>query len=345
MSFLYDKVFWKKRAKTVLITMGWLLVLSLLTSGCGTPPTQEPEPTRAEEDPISTPTKLEPDPAPVEREPFSARAESGDGIIVSWSGYTNGYLPGKDDSVEITLENQTDQPWNGRFCILLKAGLSPTVISTLVDQEFRLDSGTGFTDLVIFQIPETVEDGSYGLTLVVHKPVVPLVAHIPIQIGETETARNAATQGDLEAALAACPPLAVDVDQLVDRAKALLNQEKNIPLADIEFVSVETYDFPDASLGISEPGQVYAQVITPGYIIDLQVGVDHYIYHATQNRIVLAETRTPVALHQTIEVSELGISFEIPGSWQPANGDMIWVPEPDSDLKLGFTWLVLQPPQ
>ncbi len=344
MSLSYDKTTHKDRIHTFSTLMGCLLILSLLGSGCKAPSTSQPSPTQGEEESVPTSVDQEPAPSQVVRESFTSRLESEEGIVVSWNGYKNGYLPGKEYLIELTIQNHTDQSWNGRFCILLQAAQSPTVISTLEDQEFTLDSGTGFTDPITIQIPETVEDGPYGLSLVVQKPVQPFVALIPIQIGDTGAVRDPATEDDLDAIMAACPPLAVDIDQLIDRAITMLNQEKNIPLGDIKLVSVETFDFPDASLGVAEPGQVYAQVITPGYIINLQVAMDQYIYHASQDRVVLAE-HTSVSLHQTIEVAEANVTFEIPSSWQPANGNLIWVPEPDSDLKLGFSWQVLQPPQ
>ena len=344
MSLNNDNLVGTYQKQTTFTLMGILLILSLFGSGCRAAATQEPSPTLVEEESISTPIEQESTQPPVEREPFSSRAESGDGIIVSWSGFTNGYLTGKDDSVEITLENQTDQPWKGGLCILLQSGQLPTVLNMLGEQDFNVDSGSGFSDTLSIQIPETVEAGAYGLTLVVHKPGNPLVNLVPIQIGDTETVRDPATQEDLDAALAACPPL-ITAEELINRAIDHLSQGESIPIEAIELVSVESYQFPDTSLGVPEPDTFYAQVLTPGYIIHLQVGEDTYIYHASEERVVLAEAQIAVVLYQTIEIPELGMSFEVPGSWQQLEDDLVWIPEPNSNLKLGFTWLVLQPPQ
>jgi len=322
---------------------GIALIFCMILSGCGVIATRETTPTQGEEVPASTPSEGQSDPTQSVRAPFSSRAESGEGLIISWSGYTNGYLPGQIDLVEVTLENQADLTWQETFCILLMDGRSPTVISTLMQQTYTLSPNTAYSEAIKILIPQTVEENAYGLSLVVQKPSGPLVDIVPIQVGEVEAIRESATQQDLEAAAAACPPQ-FGVDQLINQAIDLLTQSISIPAKDIELVSVEAYDFPDASLGVPVSGLFYAQVLTPGYIIHLQVGEDLYIYHAAVDRVVLAEAPIAADSYQTIEVAEANLAFEIPSSWRPANGNLIWVPEPDSDLKLGFSWQALQPP-
>jgi hypothetical protein len=49
---------------------------------------------------------------------------------------------------------------------------------------------------------------------------------------------------------------------------------------------IEPTEFPDASLGLPEPGQSYAQVVTPGYIIELSANGQIYLYHAAGERVV-----------------------------------------------------------
>ena len=51
-------------------------------------------------------------------------------------------------------------------------------------------------------------------------------------------------------------------------------------------------EFPDASLGVPEPGAVYAQVITPGYVIDLTAAGQTYRYHAAGERVVAVPDET-----------------------------------------------------
>ena len=74
---------------------------------------------------------------------------------------------------------------------------------------------------------------------------------------------------------------------LVDRAKADLAKRLGITVDKITVQSVEATEFSDTSLGVREPGKVYAQVITPGYIIKLAVEDKVYEYHASAKNIVL----------------------------------------------------------
>jgi len=137
----------------------------------------------------------------------------------------------------------------------------------------------------------------------------------------------------------------IGIDELIQKAIDHLAQTENIQPAGIELVSVKANQFPDASLGVPEPDQVYAQVLTPGYIIQLRIGEDKYIYHASTERVVLAETQLSAEAYQVVEIPELNLSFEVPGGWQQLGEDVKWVPESGSDLALGFNSVVLQPPQ
>jgi hypothetical protein len=58
-------------------------------------------------------------------------------------------------------------------------------------------------------------------------------------------------------------------------------------------VSVEEVDWPDACLGAGEPDEICAQVITPGYVVIVQLGGADVRYHAARAgafRIVPATT-------------------------------------------------------
>jgi hypothetical protein len=115
----------KERERTKL--RGWTVLLLtiavLLAAGCGAPTSVPQTPTREA------------------REPFSARTESEDGAIVAWSGYTEGYEPGAEVAFDITIRNETDQSWHGRYCLQLLDRQLPKVITTLEQREFTLESG------------------------------------------------------------------------------------------------------------------------------------------------------------------------------------------------------------
>jgi len=74
--------------------------------------------------------------------------------------------------------------------------------------------------------------------------------------------------------------------ELVALAKADLAGRLGVDVEEIEVRSIEPAQFPDASLGVPEPGKMYAQVITPGYIIRLAVGKHVYEYHGAGKRVV-----------------------------------------------------------
>lgn len=54
----------------------------------------------------------------------------------------------------------------------------------------------------------------------------------------------------------------------------------------IRIVEVRRVDWSDTSLGHPEPGKLYAQVITPGFLIKLEAGGRICLYHSDRARIV-----------------------------------------------------------
>lgn len=62
-------------------------------------------------------------------------------------------------------------------------------------------------------------------------------------------------------------------------------------------VRAQAYEWPDGSLGCPEPGQVYPQVITPGYHVELEVADGtKYDYRLTERgsfKLCEASTITP----------------------------------------------------
>jgi hypothetical protein len=223
------------------------------------------------------------------REPFTARQESADGAIVEWGGYTGGYKPGGEETFNITIRNETEETWQGQFCLQLLDRQMPQVITTLEQRPFTLEPGVGFSDQITVQFPDNLSEGAYGLSLAVRREGGHMVDLVPVQVGESDEVRRATTQQDMDASLAACPPVASvnqEVGPLVEGAQADLAQRLGIQPSAIEVQSVSEAEFPDASLGVPEPGKVYAQVLTPGYVIRLVVEGQTYEYHASDERLV-----------------------------------------------------------
>ncbi len=67
--------------------------------------------------------------------------------------------------------------------------------------------------------------------------------------------------------------------RLIERATDDLVQATDVAAAEIAVISTEEVEWGDASLGCPEPDTMYAQVITPGYVIVLESGGDTYDYH------------------------------------------------------------------
>jgi hypothetical protein len=71
-----------------------------------------------------------------------------------------------------------------------------------------------------------------------------------------------------------------------DLALADLAAKLNVSSDAITVQVVEPIEWPDASLGCPKPGMMYAQVITPGYRIVLEVDGQSYEYHTGGGGIV-----------------------------------------------------------
>jgi hypothetical protein len=104
---------------------------------------------------------------------------------------------------------------------------------------------------------------------------------------------------------------------LVDLAIAELAQRCDADSALIKPLRVEGVNFPDASLGVPEEGRMAAQVITPGYVIELSCAGRTYTYHAGAERVVLAgapeESVLPPDSSRIVSVEVGGGQVEVRG--------------------------------
>ena len=78
------------------------------------------------------------------------------------------------------------------------------------------------------------------------------------------------------------------LQSLVDLARVNLAQRLGIEPEAVGVQGIEETEFADASLGVPEPDKLYAQVVTPGYVIELAVEGQVYEYHASDERLVFA---------------------------------------------------------
>jgi hypothetical protein len=80
------------------------------------------------------------------------------------------------------------------------------------------------------------------------------------------------------------PPAA---EKAVELAVKDLAAAEGVAEETIRLVSVEAVEWSDASLGCPEPDMVYAQVITPGYLVVLELEGELFEYHTDDGRFVV----------------------------------------------------------
>ena len=78
----------------------------------------------------------------------------------------------------------------------------------------------------------------------------------------------------------------VSVNPQVERAIEDLATRQGMDRSQVIVENVETVEWRDSSLGCPQPGMMYAQVITPGFRIVLELDGVRYSYHADLNRRV-----------------------------------------------------------
>jgi hypothetical protein len=92
-------------------------------------------------------------------------------------------------------------------------------------------------------------------------------------------------------------PTGTESEGIVTLATAGLAQRLDVPEEKITVESVEVVQWPDAGLGCPQPGMIYAQVITPGYRVLLEVDGQAYEIHTdTGQAMVLCEWEGPATI-------------------------------------------------
>ena len=104
-------------------------------------------------------------------------------------------------------------------------------------------------------------------------PVSPVTA-LKTEIGG-ETAMDTAEMDDTAAKMV----------ELV--TKQLLANNAALSADEVQVLQATAQQWRDAGLGCPRPGMMYAQVITPGYLIKVKAGGKVYEYHTDTNRAVV----------------------------------------------------------
>lgn len=83
------------------------------------------------------------------------------------------------------------------------------------------------------------------------------------------------------------------VVRLLGEARRDLAGRIGVPEVEVKPSALRRTTWPDASLGCSRPGEMYAQVATEGFVIELQVAETRYSYHTDQQRVVFCPEKSP----------------------------------------------------
>jgi hypothetical protein len=81
---------------------------------------------------------------------------------------------------------------------------------------------------------------------------------------------------------------------MVDAAIAEASNRFSVDPANIQVVRVEHVDWSNSSLGCGRPDSAYLQVITPGWLIELEISGCRFSYHTDEgSRVILCPTFQP----------------------------------------------------
>lgn len=96
------------------------------------------------------------------------------------------------------------------------------------------------------------------------------------------TATNPGTIETAATATPEAPSTNGEADAITDAATAFLAGELNVPESEIAVVSAEMVEFSDSCLGLGGPAESCLQVITPGWIIMVDVNGQSYEVHTDE---------------------------------------------------------------
>lgn len=114
-----------------------------------------------------------------------------------------------------------------------------------------------------------------AIAVAIAVPIITTGCNIPADIGNDP--KTVTLDGKVQTMSAEHSPIA-------ELAVQTLAEDMNIPISSIEVDTVRTIEWRDGSIGCPEPGQAYAQVITPGHKITLRVGDQLHFVHEANGR-------------------------------------------------------------
>lgn len=136
------------------------------------------------------------------------------------------------------------------------------------------------------------EQGKIYAPVTIQGYVIMLMAEGKLYEYHSDDKRIVPPNGYLKEPLEEIQPVNITQESsgVVYLAKKDLAKRLNIRETNIEVSRIIPTEWPDSSLGYAEPGMMYAQVITPGFVIMLSVDDDLYEYHSDYERVVFPTT-------------------------------------------------------
>ena len=89
-------------------------------------------------------------------------------------------------------------------------------------------------------------------------------------------------------------PSPSSLQNLIEKATEDLARRLSVPTQQIQIVEAREVVWPNSSLGCPQKGMVYADVLTPGYLIILQFDNREYEYHSSKGtEVIYCQNPTP----------------------------------------------------
>jgi hypothetical protein len=111
---------------------------------------------------------------------------------------------------------------------------------------------------------------------VIDRPIAPQEVLARLGLHEPEAEPSATPEATPVANSASGPPF---IDAIA--------RELGVPPSEVRILRLEQRDWPDASLGCPQPDTMYAQVITPGYLAEVEVGGQKIEFHTDERGSVV----------------------------------------------------------
>jgi hypothetical protein len=84
-----------------------------------------------------------------------------------------------------------------------------------------------------------------------------------------------------------------EAQEVASHVRQDLAESLNVPLDRVQVAAIEATEWPDTSLGCPNDDVMYAQMITPGYRMTLEVEGTEYLYHTGPDHFVRCESTGP----------------------------------------------------